>query len=103
MDYSLIEFWGKPPIHKHVLMHGEYYFGNCRNATVARWNEHEQCFYYWETKLGTTFLETIKHRSDDTIFDVFDAYILIHSRQVGKHIPLRIENDVSLNLNIKFW
>lgn len=90
MDYKLIDFWDKPHIAKNFLQHGCYYFGNCRNTTVARWNEHEQCFYYWRTKWQSTYLETIKHRTDDDIFDVFDAYILLSSNEVERYIPLRM-------------
>ncbi len=64
----------KPIIPKSELRHGVYYYGKCRNATVARWNETEKCFYHWRVKFGLVFMETIKHREDDDIFDVFDAF-----------------------------
>lgn len=60
-------------IPKYKLQHGAYYRGRSRNATVARWNAHEEKFYYWREKFGKVFLETICHREDDSIFDVFDA------------------------------
>ena len=64
----------KTIIPKNELKHGMYYLGKCRNATMARWNTDEQCFYHWRTKLGRTFIETIRHRQDDDIFDVFDPF-----------------------------
>ena len=53
------------------LKHGVYYVGRCRNATVARWNATEGCFYHWREKFGRIFIETIKHPSDEEYFDVF--------------------------------
>jgi hypothetical protein len=61
-------------IPKNQLKHGVYYRGRCRNATVVRWNGENQRFYYRRTKFGYTFVEAIKHREDDDIFDVFDAF-----------------------------
>ena len=53
------------------LKHGVYYLGRCRNATVARWNAKEGCFYHWRVKFGQVFIETIKHPEDDQTYDVF--------------------------------
>ena len=64
----------EPIIPKSNLRHGAYYRGICRNATVARWNAHNQMFYHWRTKWGRTFTETICHREDEDGFDVFDAF-----------------------------
>ncbi len=61
-------------IPKDQLKHGVYYRGRCRNATVARWNEKDQQFYYWRNKWGRNYVEAIRHREDFIGFDVFDAF-----------------------------
>ena len=53
-----------PKIAKSDLIHGAYYSGRCRNASVARWNSTRQCFVHWRSKFGTNFLEDIKHPDD---------------------------------------
>lgn len=53
------------------LVHGAYYEGRCRNATVARWNANIGKFVHWRTKFGETFLEEINHPENDKQFDVF--------------------------------
>ena len=58
-------------IAKKDLVHGAYYYGRCRNASIARWNEERQCFVYWRTKFSNTYTEEIKHPEDDDLFDVF--------------------------------
>ena len=58
-------------IPKANLKHGSYYNGRCRNATIARWDEHQQHFVYWREKFGARFLEEIKHPDDDQAFDTF--------------------------------
>jgi len=30
----------------------------CRNATIARWNADENCFYHWREKFGRIYIET---------------------------------------------
>lgn len=60
-------------IPKAELVHGAYYVGRCRNATIARWNAETQQFYHWRTKFGMKFVETIKAPEDDQVFDVFIA------------------------------
>lgn len=62
---------------KADLVHGAYYQGRCRNATIARWNADKQCFTHWRTKFSSVFLEDIKHPDDEQRFDVFYPYVLI--------------------------
>lgn len=59
-------------IPKEELEVGKYYYGACRNATVARWDGIR--FWYWREKFGQRFLEDIACPEDDTYFDVFRAY-----------------------------
>lgn len=58
-------------IPKRDLIHGAYYQGRCRNATVARWDGFKQRFYHWRTKFGSTYIEAIRHPEDEQVFDVF--------------------------------
>jgi hypothetical protein len=56
---------------KAALRDGAYYVGRCRNASVARWNDRQQCFYHWRGKLGRIYIKKIKHPVDEAEFDVF--------------------------------
>jgi hypothetical protein len=56
---------------KSALRDGVYYIGRCRNASVARWNARQQCFYHWREKFGRIYIEKIKHPVDEPRFDVF--------------------------------
>ena len=58
-------------IAKKDLEHGEYYNGDCRNATIARWNAKTKMFFYTRKKFGLEFTETIFHPEDDDKYDVF--------------------------------
>lgn len=60
-----------PKIAKQDLVHGAYYKGRCRNASVARWNGEKEIFLHWRTKLGHTFLEEIHCPEDEQCYDVF--------------------------------
>lgn len=61
----------KAKIPKSDLVHGAYYYGSCRNASIARWNADKQRFFYWRTKFNYSFVEEICHPEDDKVFDVF--------------------------------
>ena len=50
---------------KSALHDGAYYVGRCRNASVARWNARQQCFYHWREKFGRIYIEKIKHPVDE--------------------------------------
>jgi hypothetical protein len=60
-----------PKIAKADLVHGVYYRGHCRNASIARWDENHQCFIHWRSKFGERFLEEIQHPEDQEYFDAF--------------------------------
>jgi hypothetical protein len=47
------------------LKDGAYYFGQCRNATIARWNAADQQFYHWREKFSDRFVETIRHPDNE--------------------------------------
>lgn len=74
-------------IPKKELVHGAYYSGRCRNATIARWNGTINKFIHWREKYGQTFLESICHSEEQTSYDVFvvDCEIL----QPEKQIPIK--------------
>lgn len=79
------------PIEKKHLRKGAYYVGTCRNARIARWDGEK--FIYWRLKWGARFVETLKHREDDTVYDVFDAWQEIDDPFTVKEIPLEeLEN-----------
>ena len=69
------EITGRAILPKDLLVHGGYYKGRCRNASVARWNAKGQRFYHWREKFGRIYIETIKYPTDETEpwWDVFDV------------------------------
>jgi uncharacterized protein (DUF433 family) len=69
------DFTGRPILAKENLRDGAYYKGRCRNATVARWNAGEQCFFHWRKKFDRIYIQTIKYPTDETdwFLDVFDV------------------------------
>ena len=58
-------------INKAELRHGAYYEGECRNATIARWNAVTNRFYYWRYKFGYNIIDDIKCPEDEEVYDVF--------------------------------
>lgn len=58
-------------LNKEALVHGRYYQGMCRNATVARWNAESNHFFHWRAKFGHKFVEAICHPDDEQHYDVF--------------------------------
>ena len=60
-------------VSKADLEHGAYYIGECRNASMARWNAERQLFFHWRSKFGHRFVETIKAPEDELYWDVFVA------------------------------
>jgi len=72
---------------KKDLVHGEYYVGHCRNATVARWDERQEKFFHWRTKFGHTFLEEICHPEDEKRYDVFEPEQIC--KEIVKEIPIQ--------------
>jgi len=76
---------GDPDWHipKDELEDGAYYEGECRNASIARWNAKEQKFYHWRYKFGNEFIETIKAPEDEKNYDVFFAFKKITTPEKG--------------------
>ena len=60
---------------KEALIHGKYYYGRCRNASIARWDGVKQVFVHWRQKFGDVFLEEISCREDELHMDVFDPWV----------------------------
>lgn len=75
-------------IAKESLVHGAYYYGRCRNASIARWDAAKQVFYYWRQKFMDTFTEDIQCREDDLHMDVFDPFVRLEDSIALKTIPL---------------
>ena len=64
------------------MVHGQYYRGNCRNATLARWNAEIDRFVYLRTKFDFKFFEEIAHCDDETGFDVFFPTIVEENPEI---------------------
>ena len=64
-------------IPKKYLIDGQKYYGECRNADEAIWDEKRKCFIYKRNKFGYTFDEDINHFEDDNGFDLFVPLKLI--------------------------
>lgn len=75
-------------IAKNDLKHGAYYLGECRNATVARWDDLNECFVYLRHKFGRVYAETILHPDDDKVYDVFFPQRMLGYEEVKEEIPL---------------
>lgn len=58
-------------LRKSDLEDGMYYYGKCRNAFVAKWDNPKQKFIYMRSKFGSTFPEDINHPEDDNRYDLF--------------------------------
>ena len=71
-----------PIIPKKDLVHGAYYIGRCRNATLARWDSEKEVFYHWRTKWNCTYIEKIHCPEDDNVFDVFVAERLAEENEI---------------------
>ena len=56
-------------IRKEDLKNGEYYWGKCRNSSLAMWDGN--VFIYLRTKFTSTSAETINHIADDDGYDLF--------------------------------
>ncbi|MGD0670385.1 MAG: DUF433 domain-containing protein [Bryobacteraceae bacterium] len=103
------EFTGRPILSKEALKEGHYYKGRCRNATTARWNAQENCFYYWQEKFGRIFIETIRFPTDaeEAWWDVFDVVEELPNPKV--EIPFDKEAvfcgnpDELYEYNIEMW
>lgn len=59
------------PLPYSSLEDGKYYFGSCRNASVARWSAKTKEFFHWRTKFMNTFIETIGNPVDEQVYDAF--------------------------------
>jgi hypothetical protein len=67
---------GRRILPKKRLLDRHYYIGRSRDATVARWNASENCFYCWkEEENGWIHIATNKYPTDETEvwFDGFNV------------------------------
>lgn len=72
------------------LVHDTYYFGKCRNATIAKWDNERKFFVHWRNKFAWDFLETIKHPEQETRYDVFVVERLAMPEEINKVIDLQM-------------
>jgi len=76
-----------PPLLKTQLIHGAYYRGNCRNASLARWNAETDRFSFL---LDDNSVAEIDHFEDDVGYDVFYPTMIEPTPQVIiNYAPLR--------------
>lgn len=61
------------------FIHGAYYRGRCRNASIARYNAETNRFVYMRQKFGSVFPEDICHAENDDGFDLFEPYALLEN------------------------
>ena len=57
-------------IPKKDLVHGRYYIGSHRRASVARWDADKEKFIYWRYKFGF-YIDDCNHFEDDNGFALF--------------------------------
>jgi hypothetical protein len=72
-------------IPKCDLIDGEFYLGDHRRATVAKWNADLQEFEYWRCKFGQRYIDQCNHFEDD------DGYALF--------VPIRLANKDQFERN----
>jgi hypothetical protein len=76
------EHEGRSYIRKVNLEDGAHYFGHCRNANVARWDEKDGRFWYIRQKFNYEYIESIHCPEDDDGFDLFYARTKVDFRSV---------------------
>jgi len=69
-------------VRKKDLVHGEIYLGDCRNASMARWNSDLNIFVYIRSKFGSVFVESIRHPEDDDGHDLFWPYQALNEFEI---------------------
>lgn len=80
------EMMGRALLRRSQLVHGRYYVGRCRHATIARWNAEQRCFYHWREKLGRIYVETILYPTDE-MHPWWDAFIVRELPNAKVEIP----------------
>lgn len=78
-------------IMKKDLKVNKFYYGNCRNSSIAQWNGKK--FTYIRRKFGDSFEEDINHFEDDDGYDLFEPYFEI--TEEFQEIPY-IQEEISL-------
>jgi hypothetical protein len=80
---------GAGAIPKKDLVDGQFYAGDHRNATIARWDANKNKFIYMRTKWNATFEDDCNHFEDD------DGYALF--------VPIKTatEEEYKINQEIK--
>ena len=58
-------------IPKKDLVDGEWYYGEHRRCTVAKWDEKDNKFKYWRQKFNSNYWDICKHFEDDDGYAVF--------------------------------
>lgn len=83
--FNLQDYYDAGVIRKEDLVDGAYYQGICRNASVAKWDAKDNCFWYMRTKWGSSFKEDINHIADDNGYDLFIPFVKLDDADVGDY------------------
>ncbi len=88
-NFYIPKLIGAGAIPKKDLVDGQYYAGDHRNATIAKWNAEKNKFIYMRTKWGATYEDDCNHFEDD------DGYALF--------VPIKTatEEEYKINQEIK--
>jgi len=71
-DIDLQAYLDAGVIPKDDLESGAWYWGLCRNTTIAMWNADNQVFWHVRVKFNKYFAESIRHLCDaDPFHDAF--------------------------------
>jgi len=70
-EFYVPKLIGAGAIMKKDLIDGEFYIGEHRNCTLAKWNADENKFIYKRYKFGATFDDYCNHFEDDDGFALF--------------------------------
>jgi hypothetical protein len=68
-----------PPVLAAPFVHGAYYRGSCRNASIARYNAETDKFVYMRGKFGCVYPEDIRHAGCDDGFDLFEPFAIVEN------------------------
>lgn len=66
--------YGRGMLRKEELKGGEYYWGTCRNARVARWSSKYQLFFH-QRKKGCWYVESIPHPVGEETEELFGKIV----------------------------
>ena len=85
---NLQDYYDAGVIRKEDLIDGTYYRGICRNASVAKWDVKDNCFWYMRYKWGSSYKEDINHMADDNGYDLFIPFVKIDDCDINDTVRI---------------